>query len=258
MENYSSSVEEAQNYIASKGNGTFSQMAPTITYREETSEVTNTNGVISTTAHFTLGQGYTFNEKTGMFALTNYTNTDLTDDYLDYYTCGSTTGTWNSCATIYQIKAYTKTTASNGTTTYRVTSAVRHNYRAIDALDSEIGLYAASDADGSSYYYRGNVKNNYVSFAGFIWRIVRVNGNGSVRMIYAGTSPTATGSATSIGTSAFNSRRDDPTFVGYMYGNDFALNVDKNSSTSLRILMKMCITTLVNLILLTKRQNSLV
>src|SRR5699024_8456735 len=128
----------------------------------------------------------------GMFTLTNYTNTDLTDDYVGYYTCGGTTGTWNSCATMYQIKDYTKTTASNGTTTYRVTSAVKHTYNAVDALDSEIGLYAAEDDYGTSYYYRGNVKNNYVSFAGFTWRIIRENGDGSVRMIYSGTSPSAT------------------------------------------------------------------
>lgn len=232
MENYSSSVSAAKTYIESKGSGTFSQMAPTITYKELTSDVTNSSGVISTTSHFTLGKSYTFNSTTGMFTLTNYTNTDLTDDYVGYYTCGGTTGTWNSCATMYQIKDYTKTTASNGTTTYRVTSAVKHTYNAVDALDSEIGLYAAEDDYGTSYYYRGNVKNNYVSFAGFTWRIIRENGDGSVRMIYSGTSPSATGSATSIGTSAFNSKNYDPTYLGYMYSEDFALNTSQNSSTS--------------------------
>lgn len=45
------------------------------------------------------------------------------------------------------------------------------------------GLYITSDNDGSSYYFRGIVDNNYVSFAGFIWRIIRVNGDGTVRMI---------------------------------------------------------------------------
>ena len=32
----------------------------------------------------------------------------------------------------------------------------------------------AEDDEGESYYYRGAVKNNYVSFAGFIWRIIGV------------------------------------------------------------------------------------
>ena len=48
------------------------------------------------------------------------------------------------------------------------------------------GLFMAEDDEGESYYYRGAVKNNYVSFAGFIWRIIRRNGDGSVRMIYSG------------------------------------------------------------------------
>ena len=232
MENYSNSVEDAKEYISSKGNGTFSQMAPTITYRETTTEVSNSNGVLSTTAHFTLGSGYTFNSSTGMFTLTNYTNNDLSDQYIDYYTCGATNGTTSTCSTMYQVKAYTVSTSSNGTTTYRITSAVRHNYRAVDALDSEIGLYASSDNDGSTYYYRGNVKNNYVSFAGYIWRVIRVNGNGSVRMIYSGKSTSDTGSSVTIGNSAYNSKNYDPTYVGYMYSEDFALNTSSNSATS--------------------------
>lgn len=232
MENYAETVAGAKSYIQSKGSGIFTQMAPTITYKEITTDVSNTNGVISTNSHFTLGKGYTFNSSTGMFTLTNYTNADLTDDYINYYTCGSTTGTWNSCATMYQIKAYTKTTAGNGTTTYRVTQAVRHNYRAVDALDSEVGLYTSVDNLGNSYYYRGNVKNNYVSFAGYIWRIVRQNGNGSIRLIYSGKSTSDTGSATSIGTSAYNSKNYDPTYLGYMYSEDFSLNTSQNASTS--------------------------
>ena len=38
-----------------------------------------------------------------------------------------------------------------------------------------------------SYYYTGN-PDNWVSFAGFWWRIIRINGDGSIRMIYQGTS----------------------------------------------------------------------
>ena len=47
------------------------------------------------------------------------------------------------------------------------------------------GLYAstATNAGNSTYYFRGNVENNYVSFAGFIWRIVRINEDGTVRLI---------------------------------------------------------------------------
>ena len=66
------------------------------------------------------------------------------------------------------------------------------------------GLYMAEDDEGESYYYRGAVKNNYVSFAGFIWRIIRRNGDGSVRMIYSGKSTSDTGDDTMIGNSRFN------------------------------------------------------
>ena len=47
------------------------------------------------------------------------------------------------------------------------------------------GLYAstATNTGELTYYFRGNVENNYVNFAGFTWRIVRVNEDGTVRVI---------------------------------------------------------------------------
>ena len=94
----------------------------------------------------------------------------------------------------------------------------------------EDGLYMAEDDEGESYYYRGAVKNNYVSFAGFIWRIIRRNGDGSVRMIYSGKSPSDTGDAVTIGNSAFNDKYWDPTYVGYKYNEDFSLH-ESNGTT---------------------------
>ena len=82
-------------------------------------------------------------------------------------------------------------------------------------------LCRAQDAYGDSYYFRGNVTNNYVKFVGFYWRIVRINGDGSVRVIYDGTSAHANGETSSdrqIGTSAFNNSYNDNAYVGYMYG----------------------------------------
>ncbi len=82
-------------------------------------------------------------------------------------------------------------------------------------------LCKAKDAYGDSYYYRGNVTNNYVLFADKYWRIVRINGDGTVRVIYDGTSAHANGESSSdrqIGTSAFNSSYTDNAYVGYMYG----------------------------------------
>ena len=83
-------------------------------------------------------------------------------------------------------------------------------------------LCKAKDAYGDSYYYRGNVTNNYVLFADKYWRIVRINGDGTVRVIYDGTSAHANGESSEdrqIGTSAFNNNYMDNVYVGYMYGN---------------------------------------
>ena len=93
------------------------------------------------------------------------------------------------------------------------------------------GLYMAEDDEGESYYYRGAVRNNYVSFAGFLWRIIRRNGDGSVRMIYSGKSVSDTGDATTIGNSSFNSKYWDPTYVGYKYNEDFSLH-ESNGTTN--------------------------
>ena len=73
-----------------------------------------------------------------------------------------------------------------------------------------------------SYYYTGN-PNNWVQFGTnssgqlLYWRIIRINGNGSTRMIYQGTSTNSTGSGTQIGTSAFNSSASNKTYVGLVY-----------------------------------------
>ena len=93
------------------------------------------------------------------------------------------------------------------------------------------GLYMAEDDEGESYYYRGAVKNNYVSFAGFIWRIIRRNGDGSIRLIYSGKSTSDTGDAVTIGTSVFNDKYWDPTYVGYKYNEDFSL-YESNGTTN--------------------------
>ena len=90
--------------------------------------------------------------------------------------------------------------------------------------DSTNGIYASEDDLGTSYYFRGAVENNYVYFANFYWRIIRINGDGTVRMIYAGTSAHDNGYDdsstydTRIGTSDFNTNYNDNAYVGYMYG----------------------------------------
>ncbi len=96
-------------------------------------------------------------------------------------------------------------------------------------------ICSAPDDYGTSYYFRGNVENNWVKFAGFYWRILRVNGDGSIRMIYAGDADVidalpnkeevlangyndSSTDYTQIGISAYNSSYNDNAYVGYMYG----------------------------------------
>jgi len=90
------------------------------------------------------------------------------------------------------------------------------------------GIYATEDEYGTSYYYRGerDLLNNNIIFAGFQWKIVRINGDSSVRIIYNGTEAqfnsvgtmNTTGSNTRIGESAFNANSNDNKYLGYMYG----------------------------------------
>ena len=143
------------------------------------------------------------------------------------------------------------------------------------AEDTDGSVCSAKDAYGDSYYYRGNVTNNYVKFGtwasdtptSFVdsdgneydsledctdfdvhctelalagkdmyWRIVRINGDGTVRVIYDGTSAHANSDASTdrqIGTTSFNNYwkknnvkestnsyiHYDNADVGYMYGN---------------------------------------
>ena len=92
------------------------------------------------------------------------------------------------------------------------------------------GMYATDDDLGTSYYFRGAVNNNWVKFGkdsngnDIYWRIIRINGDGSIRMIYSGTTkPTSstatvlTGTGTQINTNEFNSSSNNPAYVGYMY-----------------------------------------
>ena len=84
------------------------------------------------------------------------------------------------------------------------------------------GIYEMEDDYGTSYYYRGAVENNYVKFAGFYWRIIRINGDGSLRIMYDGTQAYANGTSNTgrfIKTGqTYNTNFPDAKYVGWMYG----------------------------------------
>ena len=84
----------------------------------------------------------------------------------------------------------------------------------------EKGIFEMTDDDGTSYYYRGSVENNYVYFANRYWRIIRINGDGTIRMIYDGTTAHQNGESSTdrqVGTSQFNTAQNDNMYLGYIY-----------------------------------------
>ncbi len=128
---------------------------------------------------------------------------------------------------------------------------------------SDKGMYSAQDDLGTSYYFRGAVDNNWVKYGKYTkdmyncnngtisatdtgnsctkiasngddmyWRIIRINGDNSIRMIYTGTSAPDSNTkvvmtestnnsgyirATSAGRSKFNQNYNSAEYVGYMY-----------------------------------------
>ena len=65
--------------------------------------------------------------------------------------------------------------------------------------ENEKTLSIAEDDYGTSYYYRGGVEDNYIEFNSMCWRIVRIEGDGSIKIILAkeGLCSTITSSDTS-------------------------------------------------------------
>ena len=119
---------------------------------------------------------------------------------------------------------------------------------------SEALLASTEDDYGTSYYFRGAVKNNYVQFANKCWRIVRVGGDGFVKLILhndkkaGAANPCASANnSTSAAfarfsgttyTSAFNSSYNDNAYVGFKYetvgASDYATtHANTNKSTIL-------------------------
>ena len=113
--------------------------------------------------------------------------------------------------------------------------------------DGEYGLYKAEDDYGTSYYFRGASTSNYVNFAGFTWRIVRINGDGSIRLILDKSLDEVTKDGVVVYTNSslnaldsdglveFNKLSDDNAYLGYMFGtagsNNYE-NTHKNSNDS--------------------------
>ena len=112
-------------------------------------------------------------------------------------------------------KAPTLTTSSNNTS-------------------DESGLYksTATNTGEPTYYFRGNVTNNYVSFSGFTWRIVRINEDGTIRIVMQD----GINDNTSY---VFNSKYDNYTYMYYSNSeaktqleNWYSTNIKNNTNYS--------------------------
>ena len=122
---------------------------------------------------------------------------------------------------IYNKRFYTDNLKKNGTSCYlyfdKIVEAGNNilssipineetpNFSTVATTDE--GIFKARDNDGDTFYWRGAVTNNYVKFANKIWRIIRINGDGSIRIIYDGIAYT----------SAFNSSYNNNMYVGFKY-----------------------------------------
>ena len=98
----------------------------------------------------------------------------------------------------------------------------RTDFSTVLTNDNTKTLYTSTEDSKTVYYFAGNATDNWVKFGknasnqDLYWRIIRTNSDGSVRLLYHGTSTTATDAY--IGTSAFNSSFDNIAYVSYMYG----------------------------------------
>ena len=155
----------------------------------------------------------------------------------------STAGTMKTTTNLSSV--YYVVSARSSSYTYKVISSNKNTTEAL--------LASTEDDYGTSYYFRGAVTNNYVEFANKCWRIVRIVGDGSVKLVLHNdnTSKAANPCSSannsedaafaSYSTSAFNSRYNDNKYVGFMYGttgaSDYA-SAHANTNKS-RILKKL-------------------
>ena len=135
----------------------------------------------------------------------------------------------------------------------KTTQEGQKEFTDIETADNTGKLYSDTDDLGTTYYFRGKVKDNWVKFGkengqDIWWRIIRINGNGSIRIIYTGTGETAptsdgylnnnaTGSQLNSGdttTFKYNEYYNDNKYVGYMYGTERKGSAGKETTPTTR------------------------
>ena len=134
---------------------------------------------------------------------------------------------YDTSSTVYEVIGAEKYSSistwnneSYSSITYKLQTNILNEIE-LESDKSDKGLYESTDDYGKTYYYRGNVANNNVIFAGYQWQIVRINGDGTIRLLYNGLQGDNSDTKKSINNKhyKFNDVDGNPTYVGYMYGN---------------------------------------
>ena len=115
------------------------------------------------------------------------------------------------------------------------------------------GVYKAEDGTygGYSYYWRGATTNNYVKFGGFCWRIVRINGDKSMRLIYDGTTCHANGTGTEDNLlltrqQPYHELNNQSNYVGWTYEGTTQRTLSGDSSSAKKQLESWYASNLIN------------
>ena len=137
----------------------------------------------ATNYYISYADDYTVNETTGKFTLVNptvatakYTTSmasSLVGKYAIWSTRTPTTSNTQNQSSIYKIS----------TNVSDITSTIKYATISSTTKSTEKELSSTPDDYGTSYYYRGGVEDNYVNFAGMCWKIVRIEGDGSTKLI---------------------------------------------------------------------------
>lgn len=141
--------------------------------------------------YWTYADSFTFNERTGKFSLVNpktckysecYSN--LSGKYVPHYASWNISKSTNTLSSYTNLDAIYKLNRVNAPDANRE-KAVYYNFYAYKNIpdSAERTISVTSDNDGNSYYYRGDILDNYVNFAGMCWRIVRINGDGTTKLV---------------------------------------------------------------------------
>ena len=115
------------------------------------------------------------------------------------------------------------------------TVLTRNNFNTVVTNNTMGTIYKSLDESqyddfGEVYYFAGNPADNWVHFGDFYWRIIRINGDGSIRLIYNGKSTSQTGDETQISIGNFNNQTNNNMYVGFKYSNNQIHGTETNST----------------------------